>query len=304
MPQVTCPNGTLEFGPGRPLMLTNDQPRIMDQTPIVLEQLAEGRFDMLLELAHWGQRVGTDMAAVLLTHPEVDEVEWLPRVAVAIQEQIGCPVGLDTRNAEALEAGLVALRPYKAIHWTVTAEKDVLETLLPIDKKYGAVVCGMPLGHYSRHVPMTAEDRLAEARVIVDACEGIGIPREDVMIDAVCMAVAALQPNAMRTALETVRLVHEDLGVTTQLGIGNAGHGMPDQTRFDLAHLLAAMPYGLDTALVNPVTPGLVESVRAMDFLLEVDPYGDRYLAHWRARCRRPQYYWEYQSLVGRKPTE
>ena len=47
-----------------------------------------------------------------------------------------------------------------------------------------------------------------------------------------------------------------------RLGIGNAGHGMPDQTRFDLAHLLVAMPYGLDAILVNPATQGLVECAR------------------------------------------
>jgi 5-methyltetrahydrofolate--homocysteine methyltransferase len=221
---------------------------------------------------------------------------------VAVHDKVGCPVGLDTRNAQALEAGLDALRPHKAIHWTVTAEEEVLSALLPIDKRFGAVVCGMPMGRYSRQVPMTAEGRLAEARVIVDACLGIGIPREDIVIDAICMSAATLEPDAMRVALDTVRLVHEELGVTTQLGIGNAGHGLPDQTRFDLAHLLAAMPYGLDVALVNPATEGLVECVRAMDFMLGIDPAGKRYLAHWRAQRHKPGHYWAYQSLVGQQP--
>jgi 5-methyltetrahydrofolate--homocysteine methyltransferase len=304
MTTITCPRGTLEFGPGRPLLLTNDQPRIMDQSPRVLEELLDGRIDMLVELARWGDQVGTDVAAVLLVHPEIDEVEWLPRVAVAIRDEVGCPVGLDTRNAEALEAGLAALQPYKAIHWTVTGEAEVLEALLPVVKRYGAVVCGMPMGRYSRHVPMTAEGRLAEARVIVEACQGIGIPRDDIMIDAVCMAASTLEPDAMRVALDAVQQIHDELRVTTQLGIGNAGHGMPDQTRFDLAHLLAAMPFALDTALVNPATEGLVECVRAMDFLLGTDPTGSRYLKHWRAKRRQPEYFWQYQSLVGKQPAK
>jgi 5-methyltetrahydrofolate--homocysteine methyltransferase len=302
MTSVTSSSGTLEFGPGRPLMLTNDQVRLMDQNPIALQELLDGRIDLLIDLAHWGHKVGTDVAALLLAHPDVDEVEWLPRLAVAIHQQVGCPIGLDTASPEALEAALSALRPYKAIHWSVTAEAEVLNALLPIDKRYGAVVCGMPMGRYSRHVPMTAEGRLAEARVIVDACLGVGIPREDIIIDAICMSAATLQPGALQVALETVRLVREELGVTTQLGIGNAGHGLPDQTRFDLAHLLAAMPYGLDSAMVNPATQGLVECVRAMDFMLGVDPTGRRYLSHWRAKRRDPTYFWAVQSLVGRPP--
>jgi hypothetical protein len=62
------------------------------------------------------------------------------------------------------------------------------------------------------------------------------------------------------------------------------------------------MPCGLDTALVNPATQGLVECVRAMDFMLGVDPAGKRYLAHWRARRRDPRFFWAYQSLVGKPP--
>ena len=44
----------------------------------------------------------------------------------------------------------------------------------------------------------------------------------------------------------------EVIGVATILGIGNAGFGMPDQTRIDLAYLLAAIPWGLDADLVDP----------------------------------------------------
>ena len=36
-----------------------------------------------------------------------------------------------------------------------------------------------------------------------------------------------------------LQALHEELGVATILGIGNAGFGMPDQTRIDLAYLLA-----------------------------------------------------------------
>jgi hypothetical protein len=72
--------------------------------------------------------------------------------------------------------------------------------------------------------------------------------------------------------------------LTTQLGIGNAGHGMPDPTRIDLAYLLGSIPWGLDSAFVNPATPGLIESVRAMDFALGLDACGARYIEHWRRR--------------------
>ena len=64
--------------------------------------------------------------------------------------------------------------------------------------------------------------------------------RLDVVLDAICLASAA-EPGSMAVALQTVRAFHERLGVTTILGIGNAGFGMPDPTRIDLDYLIAAV---------------------------------------------------------------
>jgi 5-methyltetrahydrofolate--homocysteine methyltransferase len=263
-------------------MLINDQLYVINKPENVIEALSKGQIDYFIELAKWGHSVGTDMAAILLTHPEINEVELLPRLARAIHEEIGSPVGLDTRNPEAIEAALSELRPYKSIIWTVTAEQALLDTLLPIAKRYGAVVAGMPLGRLSVHVPMTAGERLAEAKVILDACEGYGIPPEDVVIDALCMPVGLLELNSYRVTLETIASLHE-MGLTTQVGIGNAGSKMPCPKHIGLAYLLGAMSWGLDSAFINPGIDGLIETVRAMDMLTERDPECHRYIQHWRS---------------------
>jgi cobalamin-dependent methionine synthase I len=209
LPKLTSPDGLIEYGPAHPTMLINDQLYVINKPDHVVEALSRGQIDDFLELAKWGHTLGTDMTAILLTHPEIDEVELLPRVARAVLDETGSPVGLDTRNPEAIEAALSEIHPYKSILWTVTAEEAVLEKLLPIAKHYGAVVAGMPMGRKSVHVPMTASERLAEAQVIIDACEGIGIPPEDVVIDAVCMPAGLLQPNSYRVTLETIAGLHE-----------------------------------------------------------------------------------------------
>jgi 5-methyltetrahydrofolate--homocysteine methyltransferase len=124
--------------------------------------------------------------------------------------------------------------------------------------------------------------------VIVEAAEKHGIPREDIVIDAICLASSA-EPGSMQVTLETLSAVRQELGVATILGIGNAGFGMPDQTRIDLAYLLAAVPWGLDAALVDPTTPGLIEGARAIDFLTGKDPFGLRYIQHYRAQQKRAE---------------
>jgi 5-methyltetrahydrofolate--homocysteine methyltransferase len=282
---LTSKNGALEFGPGLPTLLVNDGLRVMDQTPAVLAELRQGRWDTLLELARAGQKVGLDMVDILINHPDLDEVALLPQVAVAVHNEIGCPISLDSRHPAALEAAMAALRPYKVLLNSVTAERDSLATLLPIAQKYGAAIVGMPIGHM-HGLPKDAPGRLAEADVIVRAAQECNIPKEDVVIDAICLASAA-EPGSMQVTLETIQALRNELGVATILGIGNAGYGMPEPTRIDLAYLLAAIPWGLDAALVNPATPGLIESVRAMDFLTNRDPRGRRYIKHYRSKRKQ-----------------
>jgi 5-methyltetrahydrofolate--homocysteine methyltransferase len=282
MTKLTSRNGTLEYGSGHPAMLINDQLYVINKPDNIIEPLSKGKIDHFVELAKWGHSVGVDMTAILLTHPALNEVELLPRLAKAVHEETGSPVGLDTRNPEAIEAALIELRPYKSIIWTVTAEQSLLDTILPIAKRYGAAVAGMPMGRYSSQVPMTAVERLAEARVILDACEGYGIPPEDVVIDAMCMPAGFLEPNAYKVTLETIASLNE-MGITNQVGIGNAGSKMPGPKYIDLSYLLGAMSWGLDSAFINPGIDNLIANVRAMDMLTERDSVCQRYLGFWRS---------------------
>jgi 5-methyltetrahydrofolate--homocysteine methyltransferase len=281
MTELTSRSGTLAFGPGRPTVLINDQLRVMDQSPQVLDELRRGRFDKLLDLARWGQQVGTDMVDVLINHVDLDEEELLPRLVVALSEDVGCPISLDSRNPRALDAALQALHPHKGLINSVSGEPEVLEALLPIARKHGAAIVGMPMGR-QHGLPRTLEARLEEVRALLTATDAAGIPRQDVVIDAVCLASAA-EPDSMRVTLETLRAV-QAMGLSTILGIGNAGFGMPEPTRIDLAYLIAAVPWGLNAALVDPATPGLIETVRAVDFLAGNDPTGAGYLRQYRAR--------------------
>lgn len=282
MTQLTSTNGTLTFGKGFPAMLINDQLHVINKPDSVIEPISKGNIGFFLELAKWGKSLGADMTAILITHPEIDEVTLLPKLAKSIHQETGMPVGLDTRNAEAIEAALTELSPYKSIIWTVTAEQSMLEILLPIAKKYNAVIAGMPTGLSGSGVPMTVEERIAAAKKIIDSCLDFGIPKEDIVIDAICMPVALLQKNSFRVTVETIAILHE-MGITSQLGIGNAGSNMPDRDSIHSAYLLGALSWGLDAAFINPGIPGLISSVRAMDMLTERDPDCRRFLKHYRS---------------------
>ncbi len=280
MTTLTSRNGELTFGPGLPVVLINGHIRVNSKKPEVMAALQQGNVESLVALARAGQAAGMDMADILIQHPALDEVTLLPRVAVAIHEATGAPIALDSRNPAALDAALAALHPYKALINSVTAERVSLETLLPVAAAHHAAIIGMPIG--DRHgMPKDVEGRIDEARVLLEAAARHDISTEDVVMDAICLA-AAVEPGSMLVTLETLRRFHEELGVAAVLGVGNAGHGMPERLHIELAYLLAAIPWGLDAAIINPRMPLLIETTRAADFLSARDPYGLRYIKHYR----------------------
>lgn len=156
-----------------------------------------------------------------------------------------------------------------------------MKAILPVAKKYGTALVGMPIGD-TYGLPKVVEERVFEAKVIIDACEGFGIPKEDLVMDGICLASSA-EPDTFETTLQTLKCFQEELKVSTILGIGNAGFGMPDQTVLDLAFLIGAIPWGLHSAIVNPSTQGLVKTVRAVDFLMNRDSGGKHYINWWRS---------------------
>jgi len=277
---LTSPNGKIFFGKGHPTVLINDQLRVLDQSPEVLEKLALREVDGLIEMAKNGYNHGLDMVDILIYHPELDEVDLLPRIVSQLNKEVGCPIMLDTRNPQALEAALEEIRPYQAVINSVTAENEMLEIILPIAKRFDAILVGMPIGDRFG-LPKTLPERLYEAKVIIEACEGIGISRDKILLDGVVLASSA-EPESFQVTLESLQAYRDQLGVASILGIGNAGFGMPTPTVIDLAFLIGAIPWGLNAALVNPKTRGLIETVRAMDFLINHDIAGKRYIQWYR----------------------
>jgi hypothetical protein len=86
----------------------------------------------------------------------------------------------------------------------------------------------------------------------------------------------------MQVTLDTLKAVHEELGMSTLLGIGNAGFGMPFQTRLDMLYLPIGASWGLDAALVDYRTENLVYYARGADFLTGRDPCGQSCIELYR----------------------
>ena len=92
-----------------------------------------------------------------------------------------------------------AMRCYngKPLVNSVTAKSASMKAIFPLVKKYGGVVIGLTITEEG--IPETAEGRFLAARRIVQTALSYGIPRSDIVIDPLTMAVSAGQDAALVT---------------------------------------------------------------------------------------------------------
>ena len=229
--------------------------------------LRTGDMDYVLREAIREQEQGAALLDVNMGLPDIDEPALLERAVKEIQAVVDLPLQLDSSNAEALAR---AARIYngKPLINSVSGKKESLEKILPIAKKYGAAVLGLALD--DEGIPDTAARRFAIAQKIIAEAAKYGIPREDVLIDCLVMTVSAQQNQAAET-LKAVRMVKEQLGVCTVLGVSNVSFGLPARPVINRTMLAMALAAGLDAPIMNPGDAGMAETVAAFRVLSSQD---------------------------------
>lgn len=233
----------------------------------LIDAYVSGNNDYVINLALEQSNEGSEILNVNVGVPDLDEEKTMKRVIKGIQEVVDVPLQLDSSNVKALEAGL---RYYngRTIVNSVNGKEKSLETILPIVKKYGACVVGLTLDENG--IPSTAEGRFNIAKKIVERAEQYGIKRQDIFIDCLSLTVSAQQNEAMET-IKAIKMVKENLGCKTILGVSNISFGIPNRQALNNTYLNLALGAGLDLAIINTEDRTMVESIYAYKVISNMD---------------------------------
>ena len=242
------------------------------------QALQSGNLDMVRAEAIAQVKAGADIIDVNVGATGIDEVALLPKAVKIVMEAVDVPLCIDAESPKALEA---ALKIYKGrpIVNSVKGEKKSLEPVLPLIKEYGAVVIGLTIDDDG--LPKTADKRVSIAGKIIERAEKLGIPRQDVIIDTLAMAIAA-DSKAGLPVIEAIRRIAAEFGVNQTLGASNISFNMPDRELLNIAFLGAVIAAGVTCPIVDAakVRPGVL----AVDLVLGRDNYAQRYIRAFRQR--------------------
>jgi methanogenic corrinoid protein MtbC1 len=265
---VSSARKTVVIGPSHPIVIIGERINPTGKKKLA-RALEEGNFDVVQSEAIKQVEEGAHILDVNVGVSGIDEPRALKEAILAIREVTGVPLCIDSADPKALEAGLEAYEG-KALVNSVNGEKLKLELVLPLVKAHGAAVIGLTMD--DRGIPKEAETRLEIARLIVERAEQIGIPREDVIIDPLAMAVSADHRSALET-LRALQLIRDELGVNQTLGLSNISFGLPERDSINAVFLAMAVLSGLTCPIVDPTAWEMRRALLASDMLLGKDEF-------------------------------
>lgn len=270
---------------------------VFDNDPIVIgerinptgkkrlqQALREHDMDYLLREGLSQQDAGAQVLDVNVGLPGLDEKAMLPEAVQALQSITPLPLQLDTSDPAAMEA---ALRVYngKPLINSVNGKRESLDDILPLVKKYGGGLVCLTLDEAG--IPDTAEERVAIARRIAEAAEAHGIRRRELLVDTLTLPVSAGGENGNIT-LEALHRVKSELGLKTVLGVSNVSFGLPRREGIHTAFFTLALGAGLDGAIINPMSDGMMTAYRSFRAVTGRDAQCAAYIERYGGEASAP----------------
>jgi len=239
------------------------------------QALIDGNFDYVASQALEQVEAGAHILDVNAGLPEIDEKATLIKMIKTVQNVVNAPLQIDCGKADAIEAGLRYCNG-RAIVNSVNGEDKILDAILPLVKKYGAMVVGLTIDE--KGLPKSVEERINIAQKIINRAKEYGIREEDIIIDCLTLTVSVEKDQAKNT-LDAIAKIKDLYRVNATLGVSNISFGLPNRGIVNSAFLKTALAYGLDLPIINPNIPSNIEAINAYkDNRLSREMYFDAFM--------------------------
>ncbi|MBQ9762904.1 MAG: homocysteine S-methyltransferase family protein [Phascolarctobacterium sp.] len=244
--------------------------------PRLKEALQNADYDYICRLGLEQISAGSHVLDVNVGMPGIDEADALGKAVLALQGITDTPLEIDTSNYEAMER---ALRLYngKPMLNSVNGKVESLEKVLPLVKKYGAVVVALCLD--DNGIPLDTAGRIAIAENIIAKAAEYGISSRDIAVDPLALTISTGSENA-KVACEVITAMCER-GINTVMGVSNISFGLPGRELINSVFYTLALQAGLTSAIINPQSKMMMDAYYSFLALNGLDDGCKEYVARY-----------------------
>lgn len=256
--------------------------RINGMSKDVAKAIANKDKDVIQKLAKDQVAAGADMLDVNVGPAVADAVGAMKWLVETIEEVVDVSLAFDSTKPQVVEEGL-KLAKKKAMINSTTADKEKLDVLIPMAKKYEAKLIGLTMD--KKGIPRDRTQRSEFAAQIVTACMEGGLSLEDLYLDPIILPVNVAQPQAMEVleALREFRLL-SDPAPRTVVGLSNVSQGTENRSLINRTFLVMALSCGLDAAILDPLDKELMDAMITAELLMNKNIYCESYLEAYRKK--------------------
>ena len=208
---------------------------------------------------------------------EVEDMKWLTGV---ISEATELPLVFDSVNPSAVEEGLKLCNREGTIINSITGEKERIENILPIVKKYGTGVIALTMDDSG--MPEDYDGRMEVTRKLAGTVKAEGIPLDRVYFDHL-VRPASTNPGQARFILDAITSTRKEFPKAHfALGLSNISYGFPARNNLNKVFLAMLIAAGCDGFIVDPCEPGMINTVLSARAVMGLDEYGMEYITAYR----------------------
>jgi 5-methyltetrahydrofolate--homocysteine methyltransferase len=275
---VTSVSRTVLLEPQGPLKIVGERINPTGK-PKLQQELRDGRLSAVRRYAREQSERGADLLDVNVSAPDVDEVEMMQHCIRALTELCRLPLCIDTTHPAVLERAL-QLYAGRALVNSISAEREQLETNLPIAARYGAMIIALPMSDDG--LPQDAATRIRNTERIVEAAAAYGYPPRNLVVDGMLMATAS-HADSVSQFMQTIDWVANTLDTNSICGLSNCSFGLPGRSWINAAMLSMAVARGLSMTIANPQSKLVMAMKYAADLLCNRDECCMNYIRYYRA---------------------
>jgi len=208
---------------------------------------------------------------------EAEDLIWLIQT---VQQRVDVPLCLDSPNAATLQLAIEAVNQQPMIN-SISGEPERLEHVLPLVAEHQCPVIVLALD--DNGIPKTVDDRMSIIDRLVSATRDLGIADDKLYIDPLIMAIST-GDDAGIIACETMRRVRKNYPEAHLTGgLSNMSFGSPARKYLNQAFLVLALEAGMDSAIMDPSSPGIAPLLLAAEAVLGRDRFCNQYNRAYRA---------------------
>ena len=207
-----------------------------------------------------------------------------------VESYSSIPLCIDSSNSDIILAGLSEYKSKNGppiINSYAVERPEVLDML----KEYGGKVITMATS--GTGMPQNTKERIDNAKIVIDNLLKIGIPLNDIFLDAIIFPISVDSQNGNRY-LDAVSQLRNIYGNELYIGMGlsNVSFGMPKRKLINLAFIHLCIKAGINAGITDPIQTKVNDALTlnpesypvkyAIDMLLGKDDFCMNYISAFR----------------------